>query len=163
MKYVLLFWQQERWLFHLRVRMKSGQVLGSDGNVYDGASPEQQEALISRAQSGGDIAGQVACSVFVVVGDTITYVPVNDIRGKSNDQMKTIIGDEVIAVTGVEELTLADVENATTLAEEAGIPLEQLVSAEGLEGLDPEVIQEIATVAEEMLDFDNLIAVRHYL
>lgn len=141
--------------------LKSGQVLGSDGNVYDGASPEQQEALISRAQNGGDIAGLSGSSVFVVVGDTITYVPVNDIRGKSNDQMKTIIGDEVIQnVTGVEELTLADVENATTLAEEAGIPLEQLVSAEGLEGLDPEVIQEIATVAEETgIDFDNLIAV----
>ena len=28
---------------------KSGEVLGSDGNIYDGASPEQVERIIERA------------------------------------------------------------------------------------------------------------------
>ena len=37
--------------------LKSGQVLGSDGGVYDGASPEKQQALIAQAQNGGEIAG----------------------------------------------------------------------------------------------------------
>ncbi|MGC6535905.1 MAG: hypothetical protein ACON44_00925 [Candidatus Puniceispirillaceae bacterium] len=141
--------------------LKSGQVIGGDGNVYDGASPEQQQALINRAQNGGDIAGLTGASVFVVVGDTITYVPVDEIRGKSDEQMKTIIGDEVIQnVTGVDELTLADVENATTLAEQTGVPLEELVSVDGLDGLAPEVLDEIATVAAETgIDFENLVAV----
>ena len=145
--------------------LKSGQVIGGDGGVYDGASPEQQQALIARAQNGGDIAGVNGSSVFVVVGDTITYVPVDEIRGKSDDRMKEIIGDEVIQnVTGVEELTLADVENATLLAEESGVPLEDLVSVEGLEGLDPEVLEEIQTVAAETgIDFDNLVAVNNII
>ena len=145
--------------------LKSGQVIGGDGGVYDGASPEQQQALIARAQNGGDIAGVNGGSVFVVVGDTITYVPVDEIRGKSDDRMKEIIGDEVIQnVTGVEELTLADVENATLLAEESGVPLEDLVSVEGLEGLDPEVLEEIQTVAAETgIDFDNLVAVNNII
>ena len=145
--------------------LKSGQVIGGDGGVYDGASPEQQQALIARAQNGGDIAGVNGSSVFVVVGDTITYVPVDEIRGKSDDRMKEIIGDEVIQnVTGVEELTLADVENAGLLAEESGVPLEDLVSVEGLEGLDPEVLEEIQTVAAETgIDFDNLVAVNNII
>ena len=145
--------------------LKSGQVIGGDGGVYDGASPEQQAALIARAQNGGDIAGVNGSSVFVVVGDTITYVPVDEIRGKSDDRMKEIIGDEVIQnVTGVEELTLADVENATLLAEESGVPLEDLVSMDGLEGLDPEVLEEIQTVAAESgIDFENLVAVNNII
>ena len=145
--------------------LKSGQVIGGDGGVYDGASPEQQAALIARAQNGGDIAGVNGSSVFVVVGDTITYVPVDEIRGKSDDRMKEIIGDQVIQnVTGVEELTLADVENATLLAEESGVPLEDLVSMDGLEGLDPEVLEEIQTVAAESgIDFENLVAVNNII
>ena len=29
---------------------KKGQVLGADGKIYDGASPEQEEALIKKAE-----------------------------------------------------------------------------------------------------------------
>lgn len=145
--------------------LQSGQVIGGDGGIYDGASPEKQQALIAQAQDGGDIAGVTGGSVFVVVGDTITYVPVDDIRGKSSESMRAIIGDEVIQnVTGVDELTLADVENAAMIAEETGVSLEQLVSVEGLEGLDPEVIEEIATIsAESGIEFDNLIAVNNII
>ena len=145
--------------------LKSGQVIGGDGEIYDGASPEKQQALIANAQNGGDIAGLSGSSVYVVVGDTITYVPVHDIRGKSNNRMKEIIGDEVIQnVTGIDSIKLSDVENATLLAEEAGVPLEDLLNNEGLEGLDPETIEEIAAMAAETgIDFDNLVAVNAVL
>ena len=145
--------------------LKSGQVIGGDGEIYDGASPEKQQALIANAQNGGDIAGLSGSSVYVVVGDTITYVPVHDIRGKSNNRMKEIIGDEVIQnVTGIDSIKLSDVENATLLAEEAGVPLEDLLNNEGLEGLDAETIEEIAAMAAETgIDFDNLVAVNAVL
>ena len=145
--------------------LKSGQVIGGDGGVYDGASPEKQQALINIANNGGEIAGLTGNSVFVVVGETITYVPVDEIRGKSDDKMKEIIGDEVIQnVTGLEDLTLADVENATMLADEAGVPLEDLVSMDGLEGLDPEVLEQITSMSVETgIDFDNLVAVNDIL
>ena len=59
------------------------------------------------------MAGLSGSSVYVVVGDTITYVPVSDISGKSNNRMKEIIGDEVIQnVTGIDTITLSD-ESAT--------------------------------------------------
>ena len=141
--------------------LKSGQVIGGDGNIYDGASPEKQKNLIANAQNGGDIAGLSGASVYVVVGDTITYVPIGEIRGKTNNRVKEIIGDEVIQnVTGIDDLSLSDIENATLLAEEAGIPLEDLLNAEGLEGIDPETLAEIAAVASETgIEFDNLVAV----
>ena len=145
--------------------LKSGQVIGGDGGIYEGASPEKQQALINIAKNGGEIAGLTGASVFVVVGETITYVPVDEIRGKSDDRMKEIIGDEVIQnVTGLEDLTLADVENATMFAEEAGVPLEDLVSMDGLEGLDPEVLEQITSMSVETgIDFDNLVAVNDIL
>ena len=34
--------------------LESGQVIGDDGNIYDGASPEQKEVYIKRAKEGGD-------------------------------------------------------------------------------------------------------------
>lgn len=141
--------------------LKSGQVLGADGGVYDGASPEKQQALIAQAQNGGEIAGVTGASVFVVVGETITYVPVNDIKNKRSETVRQIVGDEVIqSVTGVEDLTFKDLENAQMLAEQTGVDIEDLVSGEALEGLDPEVIVEIAKVSDESgIDFDNLIAV----
>ena len=145
--------------------LQSGQVIGGDGGIYEGASPEKQQALINIAKNGGEIAGLTGSSVFVVVGETITYVPVAEIRGKSDDKMKEIIGDEVIQnVTGLEDLTLADIENATMFAEEAGLPLEDLVSMEGLEGLDPEVLEQITSMSVETgIDFDNLVAVNDIL
>ena len=30
--------------------LESGQVIGGDGNIYDGASPEQKEVFIKRAK-----------------------------------------------------------------------------------------------------------------
>ena len=55
-------------------------------------------------------------------------------------------------------------ENATLLAEESGVPLEDLVSMDGLEGLDPEVLEEIQTVAAESgIDFENSVAVNNII
>ena len=141
--------------------LKSGQVLGGDGEIYDGASPEKQQALIAQAQNGGDIAGTTGGNVFVVVGDTITYIPVNDIRDKRAETVRQIVGDQVIQnVTGVPELTFADVENAQMLADEAGVEIEDLVSGDVLENLDPETLAEISKISEESgIDLDNLLAV----
>nr|BDD45938.1 hypothetical protein 2 [Alphaproteobacteria bacterium] len=33
--------------------LKSGQVLSSDGKIYDGASPEHKEALIAKSKEQG--------------------------------------------------------------------------------------------------------------
>ena len=85
----------------------------------------------------------------------------NDIRDKRAETVRQIVGDQVIQnVTGVPELTFADVENAQMLADEAGVEIEDLVSGDVLENLDPETLAEISKISEESgIDLDNLLAV----
>ena len=53
---------------------------------------------------------------------------------------------------------------STMLAEKAGIPVEDLVSIEGIEGIDAEVLEDIASFSSETgIDFDNLVAVNNII
>ena len=89
---------------------KKGQVLGSDGQLYDGASPENVENLIANAKADDKPAGVVGPNVFVLVGETVTFVPVQDIAGKSNAAVIAIVGDRVVQnVTGNADITFDQV------------------------------------------------------
>ena len=87
---------------------KKGQVLGSDGKIYDGASPDLQERLIAKAKRTGDSAGVAAGKLYVVVEDTITFVPLTDLVGKSEDTIKEIVVEKV-----TETVTAVFTERAT--------------------------------------------------
>jgi len=100
---------------------KKGQVLGSDGQIYDGASPDVRARLIAKAQDGGKSAGISGNQLFVVVNDTITFVPIADIAGKSEETVKEIVV-EAVTETVTEALTAKALANAgadINLAEEA--------------------------------------------
>ena len=71
-------------------------MLGPDGEIYHGASPEQMERLIERAAAEDMPAGVVGNNVFVVVGDKVSFVPVSDLRGASQEMQLQIIGDRVV-------------------------------------------------------------------
>lgn len=81
--------------------IKKGQVLGSDGIVYDGASPAQRAALIANAKRTGTFgqdpktSGVSGSNVFIVVGDDVVFVPISDVSGKSKEIVKDIIIDAV--------------------------------------------------------------------
>ena len=139
--------------------LKSGQVLGGDGEVYDGASPEQRDNLVAAAKANGDNAGVTGNSVFVVVGETVTFVPVDEIRGKSDEQVIEIVGDAVIQnVTGNDDITFADLQAAQEVAANTGVEIEAL-AMDGLEGLDPELVKEIEEFsAESGIQVENLVA-----
>jgi hypothetical protein len=69
--------------------LKSGEVLSSDGKVYSGASPEQRSAIVAQSKSrglfgDGKKAGVRGANIFVVIGEDVVFVPVTDVRGKSN-------------------------------------------------------------------------------
>ena len=53
---------------------KKGQVLGSDGEIHDGASPAQLEALIRRAEEDGEMAGVSGTNLYVVIDGEVTFV-----------------------------------------------------------------------------------------
>ena len=140
--------------------LSTGQVIGADGEVYTGASPEQEARIVAAAKEKGDIVGISSSSVFVIVGDTVTYIPVQEIAGKTDDGILSTVGNAVIQnVTGVEDLTFESVQAAQELSVQSGVPIEDLVSMEGLEGLDPETLAEIEKVSQESgVSMENLVA-----
>jgi hypothetical protein len=59
---------------------KKGEVLGADGEVYHGASPDQMERLIEQAKESGDVSGVTGTNVFVAVGEDVTFEQVNTVN-----------------------------------------------------------------------------------
>ena len=104
--------------------LKKGEVIGGDGKIYEGASPEVQENLIANAKRTGKNVGVSAGNVFVIVGEEVTYVSTKDLAGKSKDAMVEVVGNAVVEnVTGVEGLTLEEIEN---ISAETGISVENI-------------------------------------
>ena len=126
--------------------LKKGQVLGSDGQIHDGASPDVRTRLIARAQDGGKSAGVTAGQLYVVVRDTITFVPITDIVGKSEETVKEIVVEKVTE-TITEALTeeaLAAAGADINLAEEAA---EAASEAEVNAALDQIAAADLAGIA----------------
>ena len=121
---------------------KKSQVLGPDGQVYDGASPQLRKRLIAEAEAGGKSAGVVAGQLFVVVKGTVTFVPLSDIAGKSEERVKGII---VERLTGKVTKALT----AEALAD-AGVDIENL-SDEALEAASE---GDIAAALDEIANAD---------
>ena len=140
---------------------KKGEVLGSDGKTYSGASPEQLEKLIERAKRSGDRSGVTGNNVFVVVGDDVTFVPVDELRGKTKESQITVIGDAVVQdMTGNSNITYAQVETVNDLADKTGISVEEILGTGEIEDIDPDLMKEIEAVsAESGISVDNLLAV----
>lgn len=81
---------------------KSGQVLGSDGQLYDGASPEQAANIAANAGKENffgttKTAGVVGTSLYVVIDGKATFIPLDRLRGKSKDEVKNVVKSFVIA------------------------------------------------------------------
>ncbi len=86
--------------------LKKGEVLGPDGNLYTGASPEQIERLIERAAQDDMPAGVVGNNVFIVVEDKVSFVPVSELSGKTKETQLQVIGDQVVQdITGNVDIT----------------------------------------------------------
>ena len=144
---------------------KSGEVLGSDGNIYDGASPEQIERIIERAQQQDMPAGLAGPNVFVVVGDQVSFVPASDLRGMSEETQLQIIGDQVVQdITGNDDITFEQVQALNEASTSTGKDVAALLSEGGIEGLDAELVAELQEVASSTgIDFENLVAVNSVL
>ena len=144
---------------------KKGEVLGPDGNTYEGASPEHLDRLIERAAAEDMPAGVVGNNVFVVVGDKVSFVPTSDLRGTTKDTQLQIIGDQVVQdITGNEDITFDQVQALNEASEATGQDISELLAEGGIAGLDDDLVAELEQVASETgIDFDNLVAVNTVL
>lgn len=81
---------------------KSGEVLGADGKIYQGASPEVAANIAKSAQEedffgNKKTAGVVGKSVFIVVEDKTVFVPLREIVGKSEEQITEVITNHIVS------------------------------------------------------------------
>ena len=95
---------------------KKGQVLGSDGQIYDGASPRESARILENAKDGGKAAGVFGRNLFVVIGEDITFIPLTDLSGKSEDQIEEIVVDRVTK----DVLDRAIAANAASASDDSG-------------------------------------------
>ena len=126
---------------------KKGQILGPDGKVYDGASPQLRARLIAEAEAGGKSAGVAAGQLFVVAKGTVTFVPLTEIAGKSEESVKDIVVEKVTE-TVTKALTIE------ALAD-AGVEVENL-SEEALEAASE---GDIAAALDEIANADDIAGV----
>jgi len=105
MRFILLLWLLVLPLLASALTFETGQVIGPDGKIYDGASPQQREKLIERAKNGGDIAGVIGSNVFIVADNKVIFVPTSELAGKTKESINNIITANV--VKEVTELDIA--------------------------------------------------------
>ena len=145
--------------------LESGQVIGGDGNIYDGASPEQKEVYIKRAKEGGDQAGISGRNVYVVVEDDIAFVPLNELAGKSKSGKISRIGDAVVAkISGSDALSYEQLTQMQKVAEETGVPLADiLVLEDALQEMDEELASLISQEIDKLVQEGALEQVQAFL
>ena len=130
----------------MALTFKKGQVLGSDGKIYDGASPKETARLIKNAADGGESAGVRGNNLFVVMDDELVFIPLSDLSGKTKETRMDIVKAHVIA-----NATDLDVDD---LLEEAG-NLEAVLESR-LAGIEAGI--EAGLSATEAVDLDNALA-----
>ena len=143
------------------LNFKKGEVLGPNGTMHKGASPEQIDRLIANAEESGDVGGIVGNNVFVVVGEDVTFIPVNDLRNLPKDSQINVIGDAVVRdLTGNDDITFEQVSAVSELSAEIRISVEEILKDGKIEGIYPDIMKEIeAMSAETGISIDNLMAV----
>ena len=75
--------------------LKKGQVIGGDGAVYDGASPQMRDRLANQVLEGGKSAGISGNNLFVVVEGTVTFIPLSDLSGKTEKGIEELVVGKV--------------------------------------------------------------------
>jgi len=76
------------------VTIKSGEILGADGKVYKGASPEQKEKIISSLSKKDKPVEIINDNLMILYEDNLISIPLSELNGKSDKQIDKIIDTE---------------------------------------------------------------------
>ena len=132
--------------------LKKGQVIGGDGDVYDGASPEQQAQLVKNAQKedffgNKKAAGVVGGNLFVIVDDEAVFIPLTELSGKSKSALTEVVKEYIVS-------HLMDDLKAKHIAEEGKLDAETLEQFESMDIANDEVTQQIANEVSDFAQYD---------
>lgn len=71
--------------------IKAGQVIGRDGQIYDGMSPETEQALRAQLEAGETKVGVLNNNLYIMNDDVVTTVPLVQLRGKQSDERLELV------------------------------------------------------------------------
>ena len=131
---------------------KKGQVLGNDGQLYEGASPEEMDKLVAKAKDDGKTAGVFVRNMFVIVRESVSFIPLSDLSGKSQDQIEEIVVDRVtkdVMDRALQEANVAG--SAATVAADGNAVVNATANAAGRQLTEEEIgiLEEMAEAASE--------------
>ena len=71
--------------------IKSGQVIGSDGKIYDGMSPQTAAALAAQAEAGELKTGVINGNFYVILDNVISTVPLRSLSNLEPEERVSLI------------------------------------------------------------------------
>ena len=71
--------------------LKSGEVIGGDGEVYKGASPKVIKNLMERNRKEGRNLGSINGNLYIEYNDQLIFIPLDEIRNISKEQRSNFV------------------------------------------------------------------------
>ena len=135
--------------------LKSGEVLGGDGKVYQGASPETEAAMLKQAGKtdwfgNSKTSGVMGSNLFIVVEDQVTYIPLTELQGKSKDAIKEHVLESVKASFGV-DIDINDAADAEQLERHVESLQQNAEFAAAAADLDQAIEEAAGNISEEQI------------
>ena len=135
--------------------LKSGEVLGGDGKVYQGASPETEAAMLKQAGKtdwfgNSKTSGVMGSNLFIVVEDQVTYIPLTELQGKSKDAIKEHVLESVKASFGV-DIDINDAADAEQLERHVESLQQNAEFAAAAAELDQAIEEAAGNISEEQI------------
>lgn len=133
--------------------LKTGQVIANDGQVIDAKDSANVQKKLDK-----DGATVIAGVILVRVGDHTVEVPVQDVRGKSRDQIVEIIGEAAVEqledLHDAAEAAVAEIEaNGGSAINAIGLTVEEEVAAI-LEGNADQIVGGTQAAADAIVALD---------
>ena len=71
--------------------IKSGQIISSDGKVYEFASPKEKEFLIKKSETHGKSMGVFNNNLFLIIDEKILFVSLREIITSTDIQITNLV------------------------------------------------------------------------
>ena len=71
--------------------IKSGQIISSDGKVYEFASPKEKEFLIQKSITYGKSMGVFNNNLFLIIDEKILFIPLQEIISSTDIQITNLV------------------------------------------------------------------------
>ena len=74
--------------------IKSGQIISSDGKIYQFASPKEKEFLIKKSKTHGKSMGVFNNNLFLIIDEKILFIPLQEIISSTDIQITNLVNDK---------------------------------------------------------------------